>query len=492
MVVRLPPESLDKFLEDLRKDLGKTAELKSLRIGSKDVSKQFTDIESRLRAAKITEERILQIIKTGKGDIKDLVVAEDKLGSVRTKIEEMEGEIRYYNKQVSLSTLTIRLVERDIQAASALEVTEKIKMRVEVEEVEKAQEAVHEAVSKATGRLIKSDLKLHGAGQLEAILIFEVKPARVPEIRKVLKTLGNITKDEAERLQTAVGGTEPAGNIKPQVKDTHFEVRLYNLANIQPRETLTLTVATLDVPGSYKKLQEAVKGKGQVRKGQFNEKDKLNISATFDFDLHVKDLADVGKEISRSTDQAQPSDNVTDQKIGYRLTLRSVASIPPREKITLAIEVKDVKKTTNDMVDAVKSLKEGLVASGPLFRLDANGQVRAVILFDVPFAAKDDLVKQFESAGTVRVQQTAPNPTVPENELATAHIDVALTSTGPIVPGDDALGPQLRKSLYYSFRIFSISLSFVLLGILGILPPALVLFAVYKLVRKWRKKTAAT
>src|SRR5262249_31153556 len=161
--------------------------------------------------------------------------------------------------------------------------------RIEVEEVEKAQETILEEVKKATGRIIKSDLKLHGAGQLEAIMIFEVKPAQVPELRKVLKQIGNITKDEAERQQTAVGGTEPAGNIKPQVKDTNSEVRLYNLANIQPRETLTLTVATRDVPGSYKKLQDAVKGKGQVRRGQFNEQDKLNISAVFDFDLNVKD-----------------------------------------------------------------------------------------------------------------------------------------------------------------------------------------------------------
>jgi len=497
VVVRIPPASLEKFLVDLRKDLGKTGELKSMRIGSQDITKQYTDVESRLKAAKTMEERLLQIIKTGKGEIKDLVIAEEKLGAVRTKIEEMEGEIRYYNHQVTLSKLTIGLTEKDIQAASALEVTEKIKMRIEVEEVEKAQETLLDEVKKAKGRIIKSELKLHGAGQLEAIMIFEVEPKSVPAMRKVLKQIGNITKDEAERQQTAVGGTEPAGDIKPQVKDTNFEVRLYNLANIQPRETLTLTVATQDVPASYKKLQEALKDKGKIRKGQFNEQDRLNINAVLEFDLHVKDragidklLAEVGKEIGRSTEQAPPSENVTEQKIGYRLTLRSVSSIPPREKITLAIEVKNVEQTTNDLVEAVRSHK-GLVASGPLYSLDRNGQVRGVILFDVPFAVKDELVKQFKAVGTVRVQQTTPNPKVPENELATAHIDVALSSVGPIISGEDALGPQLRKSLFYSFKIFSISLSFVLLGILGILPPLLVLFVVYKAVRRWRKTKTA-
>ena len=93
--------TLDKFVLDLRKDLGKTGELKSQRIGSQDVTKQYTDMESRLRAARTMEERLINIIKTGKGEIKDLLAAERELGVWRTKIEEMEGEIRYYNNQVA-------------------------------------------------------------------------------------------------------------------------------------------------------------------------------------------------------------------------------------------------------------------------------------------------------------------------------------------------------------------------------------------------------
>ena len=88
--------------------MAKSGELKNQRIISMDVTKQYTDIESRLRAARTMEERLIQIIKIGKGEIKDLVAAERELGVWRTKIEEMEGEIRYYGNQVSLSTLTIQ------------------------------------------------------------------------------------------------------------------------------------------------------------------------------------------------------------------------------------------------------------------------------------------------------------------------------------------------------------------------------------------------
>ena len=49
-----------------------------------------------------------------------LLLAEKELGEWRTKIETAEGEIRYYNSLISLSTLTITLQEKEIRAASGV------------------------------------------------------------------------------------------------------------------------------------------------------------------------------------------------------------------------------------------------------------------------------------------------------------------------------------------------------------------------------------
>jgi len=92
VVVRVPPERLDTLLLKLR-GMG---ELKSQNIRSQDVGRQYYDLESRLRAARAMEERLLRIIKDGKGEIKDLLLAEKELGEWRTKIESYEGEKRYY------------------------------------------------------------------------------------------------------------------------------------------------------------------------------------------------------------------------------------------------------------------------------------------------------------------------------------------------------------------------------------------------------------
>jgi hypothetical protein len=115
ITVRVPPEHLDGLVLDLRRELGKGGELKGVKLTSQDVTKMYTDLESRLRAARTMEQRLLQIIKEGKGEIKQLLEAERELGVWRTKIEETEGELRYYSNLAALSTLTVSLSEKEIR-----------------------------------------------------------------------------------------------------------------------------------------------------------------------------------------------------------------------------------------------------------------------------------------------------------------------------------------------------------------------------------------
>ncbi len=154
---RTPPEYLDELVIALRRELGQSGELKGQRIGSQDITKQFTDLESRLRAARTMEERLLQIIKTGKGEVKDLLNVEKELGVWRTKIEEMEGELRYFAHQVALSTLTVTLAEKEIKAPYGILETERINMGIETEDVEKAQAQTFTIVADGKGRITKSD-----------------------------------------------------------------------------------------------------------------------------------------------------------------------------------------------------------------------------------------------------------------------------------------------------------------------------------------------
>jgi hypothetical protein len=599
-VVRVPPEGLDTLVLDLRRELGKGGELKGQRIGSQDITKQYTDLESRLRAARAMEERLLQVIKTGKGEIKDLVQAEKELGVWRTKIEEIEGELRYYANLVALSTLTITLYEREIRAPFAVIETERIQMGVEVEDVDKALREALAAVAEAKGRVTKSEMKQHAAGQFSALLHFEVTPEAAGPMRDRLKQLGNVARLEIDRLQKTEGGTGSPQDAKSKRSDSQFIVALYNLTNVAPRETVhlklvcddveavykailtriekvaarvltsnlnrqrseqttgtinfevraadaeavllglkeagevmrlqitenpdvqnttkskrgfnvelwalgqvapretsVLHLATRDVPAGYRALQNAVtKAKGRVLNAQLNEQDNQNITAQLDFEIRRADeaaldaaLSKIGNVYSRNLVRAQDNENVIDSKVRWQLTLINAANLKPRENFTLAFEVADV-DTTMAAVKALALKNQGRTLPSQLTR-KRDGSVVAKLVFDVPLNASPAVFEELKSTGKLRLHEYSQNTQVPEVALAVARFEVTLSNTELIVPSDDGLWPQVRKGLSNSFLAIFWSLSWVIFGVLVVLPWALLIYGVYRVVVWLRKRTGS-
>jgi hypothetical protein len=600
VVVRVPPERLDGLVLDLRKELGKTGELRSQRIGSQDITKQYTDLESRLRAARAMEERLLQIIKTGKGEIKDLLAAEKELGVWRTRIEEIEGELRYYANQVGLSTLSITLVEKEIRSPFEISATEQVRMNIEVEDVEKAQKDALAAVAAAKGRITRSELKQQGAGQLSAVLEFEVSPEAAAAVRDRLKQLGQVVVFDLDRLQKAEGGSGPAAGAKLKQHDTRFAVTIYNLAGVAPRETVTIQLAAVDAEAAYKEileriqksagrvltsnlarprseqtkgtidsevrtaeadaflkalkdqgevvtyqvsenpdapnvtrskrrflitvhalgalppretsviqlaardvaagyraLQQAVlKPKGRILLARLNEHDRQNVTAQLNFEVLRQDegtllqaLAAAGDVLSRNVTRAQETETAIDSKVRLDVEFISSNRLKPREQITLGLEVTEVEKTaaafTNFVTEAGGRVPDSRTA------LEPNGRVTAQLVFDVPLASADGLVEKFKAAGTVRVHNAARNPQVPDGKLAIARLDVTLTNGERIVPSNEGVWPQVRKGLSTSFVALSWSLTVVIIGVCFVLPWALVLYAAYVIVRRFRRNAAS-
>lgn len=79
-------------------------------IGGKDVSEQYVDLESRLKARKLVEERLLLMMdKAVKAD--DLLKFSQQLSDVQENIEMIKGKIRYLDQNVSFSTVELRLYQ---------------------------------------------------------------------------------------------------------------------------------------------------------------------------------------------------------------------------------------------------------------------------------------------------------------------------------------------------------------------------------------------
>lgn len=378
VVVRVPPEALDGLVLELRKELGKTGELKGQKIGSTDITKMYTDLESRLKAARAMELRLLAIIKDGKGEIKQLLEAEKELGIWRTKIEEYEGEIRYYGNLASLSTLTITVAEKEIRTAVGITENERVQAGVEVEDVDKAFREAMAAVLEAKGRVTKSELKQLAAGQFNALLNFEVAPDASGPLRDRLKQLGRVARLEIDRVQTADGGP-PTKDAKVKRGDTVFQVQFYNLANIAPRETAVLSVAVNDVAAGFRSLRDAVeKAKGRVVAANVNEGEKINVTAQFDFEIKRTEeaslfaaLAAAGDTVSKTVSRAPESDTVTDTKILFRTALFSSARLQARETTQVQLAVADIPESYTALQDAVEKAK-GRIVTAQLNDSDSN------------------------------------------------------------------------------------------------------------------------
>jgi hypothetical protein len=379
VVVRMPPEQLDEFVFALRQDFVKNAELKGQKIGSQDITKMYTDLESELKAARTMEERLLNLIRDGKGAIKDLLQVEKDLGQYRTKIEKLEGELRYYANLASLSTLTIILQEKEIRAAASYTETERVQTGIEVEEVEKAYQEAQAAIREFKGRISRAEMKQHAAGQFNAILVFEIAPESSGQMRDRLRQLGTMVRLEIDRVQKVDNGGQPTKDGKIHRGDSEFTVSLYNLANIEPRETNTLTLVAADVPATYRKLRDVIgKLKTQVRNAKLEEQDKTNVSAQLDFAVRRVDevtlqqaLDAAGEVLNRKVDRRAEGDNVTDAKVMFYVRLISTNAIEPRETIKRTIAVTDVPAAFNRLQEAITAKQ-------------VQGHVRAVNLQERP------------------------------------------------------------------------------------------------------------
>ena len=415
ITIRLPPEQLDGLVLDIRKELGKSGELRGSRINAQDITKQYIDLESRLKTARAMVERFTQIIKEGgKGDVKGLVEAENALGTWQTKIEEYEGELRFYANRVALSTLTIGLTEKEIRAAAGVTESERIQAGVEVEDVEKAHRQILNAVAAAKGRVTRSEMKQHSAGQFAAALNFEVAPEAAGPLRDRLRQIGRVSRLEIDRVQTPEGAVTK--NAKLQRGDTIFEVALYNLTAIAPREVAVSQVAVLDVPASYHALRESVlKANGRVLLAQLNEQDQKNVTAQFDFEVRRADEAAIratldglGEVLTRQVSRTAEGDNVTDAKVMFRTSIIAVNQLKPREKITLGLEVADVDQTA--VVFGVEAAEVKGRQIDAQFTHDRAGRRTAKVVYEVPLAAAAGLAERFKStgasAGAVRLYQS--------------------------------------------------------------------------------------
>lgn len=107
VVLRIPTERFESAGTSIRA-LGKVLAEQS---AVEDVTKAYADLETRLKVKREALGRIRDLMKVRAGSLKDVLEAEREISRITEEIEIAEGERRFYDHQIRLSTLTVELRE---------------------------------------------------------------------------------------------------------------------------------------------------------------------------------------------------------------------------------------------------------------------------------------------------------------------------------------------------------------------------------------------
>ena len=103
LTVRIPNENFDSFIKDISAGVDY---FDNKEISSQDVTEEYIDIDARLKAKKKLENRYLELLAKAT-KMSEMLAIEAQLSAIREEIEAKEGQLRYMQNQVSLSTITI-------------------------------------------------------------------------------------------------------------------------------------------------------------------------------------------------------------------------------------------------------------------------------------------------------------------------------------------------------------------------------------------------
>jgi hypothetical protein len=108
-VMKVPAAGFSPFLNNLEKIKNEGIQRS---IEGQDVSEEYVDLESRLKAKQLMESQYIEFMKKATKSA-DLVAFANQLGAIQEEIEQIKGRMRYIDQNVSFSTVELRLYQTD-------------------------------------------------------------------------------------------------------------------------------------------------------------------------------------------------------------------------------------------------------------------------------------------------------------------------------------------------------------------------------------------
>ncbi len=107
LTLRVPAEQLGAVLEKLR-GLGRVV---NEQLSTEELTDQVVDLEARLANARVTEQRLVTVLKERTGKVRDILAVEREIARTREEIERMEAHRQNLLNRVALATVQVTLLE---------------------------------------------------------------------------------------------------------------------------------------------------------------------------------------------------------------------------------------------------------------------------------------------------------------------------------------------------------------------------------------------
>ena len=99
----------DKFTDAVA-DIRAIGTVQNLVIGGQDVSAQYVDLQARLANEEAQRDAMLALLQQAKS-VQDIISVQNQLGQITGQIEELKGQIAYYDQATTYSTVSVSIHE---------------------------------------------------------------------------------------------------------------------------------------------------------------------------------------------------------------------------------------------------------------------------------------------------------------------------------------------------------------------------------------------
>jgi len=109
IVIRVPSERLDEALARIKEG---AVDIDYENRSGQDVTSQFVDLQSQLKAKEAAEKKLLEIMDQATR-AEDVLAIYLQVQIVQTEIEQLKGQIKYLEESADLSAISVRLIAED-------------------------------------------------------------------------------------------------------------------------------------------------------------------------------------------------------------------------------------------------------------------------------------------------------------------------------------------------------------------------------------------